>query len=92
MANMNPGDMVWYRQVGRGGYGYERKVQARVVKVFKTRVRIRVGITDDPWNTKAVVSKHKDISVKAYNLAPRDKECGFEDVLKEHPPLAGEGF
>ena len=59
---MNPGDLVNWWHVPRGGYGFGHWVPAQVVRVNPKTVRIRALKRDRTW---------REINVRAEQLTPR---------------------
>jgi len=80
---MQPGDMVTYAHLHRGGYGYETRHPARVVKVHGTKqATIRVARIDRQTPEEPAY-KPVEVRVSQARLTPRNTECAFENVLTE---------
>lgn len=57
-----PGDLVWYRQVTPGGYGFANRVPAVFLRATERRVTIEVLVRD---------GSRKSIAVHPTNISPR---------------------
>ena len=65
---MNAGDPVWYRQVSRGGYGYESNVPGEFVRATEKRVIVKVWLRSGGTT---------EIAVNPANVRPRDLETSI---------------
>jgi len=74
---MKTGDMVYYKRQHPGGYGYEGKYPAMVVKLNKSSVRIRLARVNTDEHKQETFERNVDIS----RLSARKKDHGFDDVL-----------
>ncbi len=75
------GQMVTYKHLHRGGYGYETSHPAVVVKVHGKRATIRVARIDPATNT----TRAAEAVVTIARLHPRTQVCAFERVLNDVP-------
>jgi hypothetical protein len=71
------GARVYYRHMPRGGYGFERKYPAVVVKVNPLMIRIRMARVN--LHTSIIFTFERN--VKRERLSPRRADCSFESVL-----------
>jgi hypothetical protein len=74
---MEIGAKVFYRHMPRGGYGFERKYPAVVVKVNPRTIRIRLARVCLHASTTVAFERN----VKRERLSPRRADCSFESVL-----------
>lgn len=74
---MERGVKVYYRHMPRGGYGFERKYPAVVVKVNPRTIRIRMARVNLHTSTTVAFERN----VKRERLSPRRADCDFESVL-----------
>ena len=75
------GQMVTYKHLHRGGYGYETSHPAVVVKVQGKRATIRVARIYRTTNT----TRPAEAVVTMARLHPRTQVCAFESVLNDVP-------
>lgn len=74
---MERGAKVYYRHTPRGGYGFERKYPAGVVRVNPRTIRIRLARVSLHTSTTVAFERN----VKRERLSPRRADCSFESVL-----------
>jgi hypothetical protein len=74
---MEIGAKVYYRHMPRGGYGFERKYPAVVVKVNPRTIRIRLARVSLHTSTTVTIERN----VKPERLSLRKADCSFESVL-----------
>ncbi len=74
---MEIGTKVYYRHTPKGGYGFERKYPAVIVKVNPRTIRIRLARVSLHTSTTVAFERN----VKPERLSPRRADCSFESVL-----------
>jgi hypothetical protein len=58
---MITGDLVWYRQTCRGGYGFDRRVPAVFIRATDRRVTVEV-LTRDTHERKLIAVHPKNVT------------------------------
>ena len=81
---MNNGDMVFYRHLHRGGYGYETRHPAVVVKIHGSK-HATIRVARIALDTKTTYPA--EVRVSMARLAPRSAACSFESVLSGRADL-----
>lgn len=81
MKDATAGQMVTYRHLHRGGYGYETCHPAVVVRLHGRRATIRVARR----NVESGTLYPAEAVVTLARLSPRAEPCEVEDVLNTAP-------
>ena len=66
---LKAGDPIWYRQICRGGYGFDRDVPGEFMHTTPRRVTVRLWMKD---GTRVEVVVHPN------NVRPRDPGIGVQ--------------